>query len=725
MNETRGEKTPFDRFAKQIVIRILLLAILLSSALVSSAGSVNASSAQETVLQVPTQINFNTYTPTPFGSEDINPIMTIEDGGNTLHLKGNSWKKISLPYTVTPYTVVEFDFKSPMQGELQGIGFDNNEAMSSNFMYKIYGTQSWGINIAYYKYADFAPGWRHYRIPVGEQYTGEMLYLVFMNDHDVSNPTGESYFSNVKVFEDLSLATQPLVDVDFNSYTISPYDGASQSPALTMTIEDNGDTLHLLGNGWLKMSLPYAVTTSTVVEFDFKSGLQGDIQGIGFDTDNTQQANRTFQLYGTQAWGMDAFGYSRYASDWKHYRIPVGKYYTGEMRYIFFTNDHDISNPTAESYFRNLRIYEGEISLPVSIDFDQYALSPFYSPQGNNTPMVNVLDSGATLHLSGNGWIQVSMPISILPNTFLEFDFKSTAQGEVHGVGFDTDQIADSSKTFKLFGTQDYGLMAFNDYAASAPEWKHYVIPAGQYYAGEMLYLFFGNDHDVANPTAESYFKNVQIHVQTSTYSYNRAAAVAYADEWAHDRNDDYPLANENGCFCNDCTNYISQVLHEGGYPLRTGNWDENSLFEWWFRDGSLFQPDYSKTWSVTDWFYNYTKIYNTEFEEKADVFELMTGDFILLDLQNNDDPDDPSPDGKPDHGRVIVGEGYPSEYEIDYISQDKDIFGKCHTTINPVPTPPGIPVLLINQHCIDRWHVVWNYNLTSGDRKFYIHVTD
>lgn len=94
------------------------------------------------------------------------------------------------------------------------------------------------------------------------------------------------------------------------------------------------------------------------------------------------------------------------------------------------------------------------------------------------------------------------MPISILPNTFLEFDFKSTTQGEVHGVGFDTDQFADSSKTFKLYGSQIFGLTAFNDYAASAPEWKHYVIPVGQYYTGQMLYLFFANDHDVANPTA-------------------------------------------------------------------------------------------------------------------------------------------------------------------------------------------------------------------------------
>jgi len=47
---------------------------------------------------------------------------------------------------------------------------------------------------------------------------------------------------------------------------------------------------------------------------------------------------------------------------------------------------------------------------------------------------------------------------------------------------------------------------------------------------------------------------------------YNRAAAVAYADQWsANDpdyvRNPDYPN------FDNDCTNFASQVLYAGGMP--------------------------------------------------------------------------------------------------------------------------------------------------------------
>jgi hypothetical protein len=37
---------------------------------------------------------------------------------------------------------------------------------------------------------------------VGNFYTGDMQYLFFAMDHDVSNPTGNSVFSNIKVYED-------------------------------------------------------------------------------------------------------------------------------------------------------------------------------------------------------------------------------------------------------------------------------------------------------------------------------------------------------------------------------------------------------------------------------------------------------------------------------------------------------------------------------------------
>lgn len=714
---------------KRTLIPISIKIFLLCALTLGSVGGVGAEGSGIPIAPKPafTQINFNAYTPTPFGNEDVNPTMSIEENGNALRLQGNSWKKISLPYTVTANTVLEFDFQSSSQGEVHGIGFDNNETMSESYTFKLYGTQNWGIrNVPFYKYQTYAPETRHYQIRFGDHsagLTGNMLYLVFVNDHDIANPTAQSYFSNVRVYEeDPNTPISPPVSVDFDNYVFSPYDGFSQSPDLTLTIDENGNSLQMNGNGWMKMSFPYLVTESTVIEFEFKSASQGQIHGIGFDDDNSQQSNRTVTLHGTQNWGMNAFRYALYEPDWKHYRIPVGKYYTGMMKYIFFANDHDVSSPTAESQFKNLNIYEGEVSLPLTVDFTQYAFSPYYSPQGGGAPpTISVEDNGSTLHLSGNGWTQISMPVNIMPETVLEFDFMSTSQGEIHAIGFDTNQSGDTTNTFKLYGTQGYGNTTFNNYTGSESQWKHYVIPIGQYISsGQQLYLFFANDHDVANPTAESYFSNVQIHVQTSSYLYDRVAAVSYANDWARDRNPNYPLSNETGCGCNDCTNYISQILHEGGYPLRVGHtWDADNKYEWWYRTN--FFPYNSKTWSATDWFYQYTKIYDAEFDTNVQWSDLEGGDFILMDLRNNETPNINTPDGKPDHARVVIGEGDTSDNPIDYISYTSN-----HCAINYNPVPPVETTLLVNQHCVDRKHVVWDYGIDfSVHNLFYIHVID
>jgi hypothetical protein len=235
-----------------------------------------------------------------------------------------------------------------------------------------------------------------------------------------------------------------------------------------------------------------------------------------------------------------------------------------------------------------------------------------------------------------------------------------------------------------------------------------------------MLYLFFANDHDVASPTAESYFSNVQISVQTSAYSYDRIAAVSYADEWAHDRNEDYPLANETGCNCNDCTNYISQALYEGGYPLRTGDWDDNDDAEWWYRadDNDPSTPENSKTWSATDWFKFYIDHYDDEFVVNPYPPVPQGGDFILVDIRNNTVPSILIPDGLPDHARFLVGYGWTSTDPSDYTDG-------CGGP-NPIVVPESEYTLLANQHCTDRRHIAWDYNI-DFDRYgvWYIHVID
>ncbi len=143
-------------------------------------------------------INFNSYTINSYGGSQDQGTFQVQDAGATLFIQNNAWKSISLNYTVTTNTVVEFDFQSTIQGETHGIGFDNNNSISSNFTFKVHGTQNWGItNFDNYS----GSGWTTYVIPVGSFYTGAFNRLVFCGDDDSNPRTGNSYFRNVKIYE--------------------------------------------------------------------------------------------------------------------------------------------------------------------------------------------------------------------------------------------------------------------------------------------------------------------------------------------------------------------------------------------------------------------------------------------------------------------------------------------------------------------------------------------
>jgi|GEM_PF-500924 len=208
--------------------------------------------------------------------------------------------------------------------------------------------------------------------------------------------------------------------INFESVQFQSY-GDGQDKKLAVSTQDNGNALQLSGNGWKKIDLPYTITANTVLSFQFKSNTQGEIHGIGFDVDDSISKDRTFQLYGTQDWGIDAFSsYAKSAGDWQTYSIPVGQFYTGDVSYLTFTNDHDISNPNAESQFRNLKVYEtesspteavSELPSPVRIEAEDYlAGASFDTTSGNNggqyrsddVDITKARDSGGGYNL---GWI--------------------------------------------------------------------------------------------------------------------------------------------------------------------------------------------------------------------------------------------------------------------------------------------------------------------------------
>jgi len=141
-------------------------------------------------------LNFNDFQITSFSNQDTAGDFAVSNGGASLSMQNNTWKYIPLNYTVTANTVIEFDFSSTSQGEIHGIGFENDNALTRERYFKVHGTQNYGVT----NFDNYAGGTTSYVIPVGSFYTGTMDRLVFLNDNDAGSGN-TSVFSNVKIYE--------------------------------------------------------------------------------------------------------------------------------------------------------------------------------------------------------------------------------------------------------------------------------------------------------------------------------------------------------------------------------------------------------------------------------------------------------------------------------------------------------------------------------------------
>lgn len=144
-------------------------------------------------------IDFVQHPVITYGTNQDAGTFSLLPGNKGIMLQNNAWKAIAIDYTMSEDTWVSFWFRSTKQGEVHGIGMDDNEVLSSNLTFRLYGTQGWGIG-------DFNnyPGdgnWRFYQIPIGQFYSLEAKYLFFTADHDVGTNDGNSYFKDVVISE--------------------------------------------------------------------------------------------------------------------------------------------------------------------------------------------------------------------------------------------------------------------------------------------------------------------------------------------------------------------------------------------------------------------------------------------------------------------------------------------------------------------------------------------
>lgn len=186
-----------------------------SSGVLVSGGSFGASESNEVCLgngdSTPTpsceSLDFNDYNLSPFATQDSAGNASVNTNGNALTLTNNTWKYIDYDYEVTANTVIEFSFRSTSEGEIHGVGFENDNELTATRIFKVYGTQNYGVT----NYDNYSNGNQTYTIPVGDSYTGAMDRLVFANDNDAGSGN-TSTFTNVKVYEGSCASSRKFVE---------------------------------------------------------------------------------------------------------------------------------------------------------------------------------------------------------------------------------------------------------------------------------------------------------------------------------------------------------------------------------------------------------------------------------------------------------------------------------------------------------------------------------
>jgi len=145
----------------------------------------------------------------------------------------------------------------------------------------------------------------------------------------------------------------------------------------------------------------------------------------------------------------------------------------------------------------------------------------------------------------------------------------------------------------------------------------------------EILFDFNGPNNQSQTIETESNANEERL-----SYQYDRLKAVQYAETWWNSYNPKYIK------FTDDCTNFISQCLHEGGGPMRGY---PNRGKGWWMQN-----KNYSYSWAAAHGLMQYLSNSKSGLRAKqvGSPLELKLGDIICLDFQG---------DGRFDHNTIVT----------------------------------------------------------------------
>ncbi|MCC1494610.1 Ig-like domain-containing protein [Cognatishimia sp. F0-27] len=449
---------------------------------------------------------FSSLSAAPYGGPQDAGMATASGDGTTLTVDNNGWKKIEVNKTITADTVLRFDFASTGEGEIHGIGLDTDDDLTASQFFQLDGTQSYGLQFYNGNYTT-GSGPQSYEIRVGDYFTGTFDHLTLATDNDAGTGA-DSQFSNIRFVE---VPMAPLaVEVSGVSSGVSSYGPLNGQDRGIATISPDGTEIALSNNAWKEVEVNQLITADTVLRFDFESSGEGEVHGIGFNTGSGIVEQRFFQIDGTQEFGLQYYDdlYTT-GSGARSYEIRVGDLFTGTFQNLILTSDND-AGFGADSVFSNISFAEVPLPAPaVEVTGVPSAVSSFGTPNGKDQGLATISVDQTEITLANNAWKKIAIDETITAGTILRFEFKSDVEGEIHGIGFDNDELLSEEFFFQLHGTQDFGLSPGTPAYVTGEGYRTYEIPVGQFFTDSFDFLVITSDND-AGIGADSGFRNIE-----------------------------------------------------------------------------------------------------------------------------------------------------------------------------------------------------------------------
>ncbi|MGK7941086.1 MAG: Ig-like domain-containing protein, partial [Crocosphaera sp.] len=425
--------------------------------------------------------------------DTVEAVVTYLDNGNEVKIENNAWKAW-LPfeagsYTITPDTVLTFDYMSTEEGEIQAIGFDDDDNFfdETERLFQVFGTQIFANVVQDFNNYNIVNHWKSYSINVGNYYTGTFDRIVFANDNDTPDSLGSnSSFRNLVLFEDTIPNNPPVANDD--NYT------TDEATIINENFVSNDEDLD---NDPLNIT---EINGSMFTEDTPIPLASGALLTINNDGTFSYNPNNKFDNLLTGQTATDSFTYT--ISD-------------GEDTDTAIVN-LTINGSTLPTITNQLTVTIDETAISKSLERygDDSVINGNSLPQDTDDAIVSYGNNGNEVKLENNAWKSWDLGnYNVTANTHLSFQFRSEEIGELQGIGFDdNDDLFDNPHTFfQLYGSDTYTALEqdFNNYQP-LEGWKDYQISLGQYFTGNYDRLVFFNDFDAnSNLGGEAEFRNV------------------------------------------------------------------------------------------------------------------------------------------------------------------------------------------------------------------------